>query len=40
MGSADEGFMGGGRKLGVGELGEGAREGGFVRELAGVIPAA
>gem|GEM_PF-3920318 len=28
--------MGGGRELGVGEFGEGAREGGFVRELAGV----
>jgi len=40
MGRADEGFMGGGRELGVGEFGEGAGEGGFVRELAGVIPAA
>ena len=32
--------MGSGRQLGVGELGESAGEGGLVRELAGVIPAA
>ncbi len=32
--------MGGSRELGVGEFGEGAREGGFVGKLAGVIPAA
>ena len=40
MGCPDEGFLGGGREWGVGEFGEGAGEGGLVRELVDVIPAA
>ena len=40
MGRSDERFMGNGRKLGVGELGESAGEGELMGELADVIPAA
>ena len=40
MRGADESLVGGGGQLGVGELGEGAGEGRFVRDLAGMGPAA
>ena len=40
MGRSDERFMGNGRQLRVGELGEGAGKRGLMGELASVIPAA